>query len=178
VVTYAALLRGINVSGQKKILMKDLAEMFAKLGFENIITYIQSGNVVFQSSMKNKEDISSKIVKGIKKEFGFDVNTEVIDKKELQNIINRNPFLNVKGIDETKLHSTILSTAPEKESLNKIAAIDGGKDKIVIAGKTVYLYCPNGYGRTKYTNTVIENKLKVKATTRNWKTMNALLELM
>jgi uncharacterized protein (DUF1697 family) len=178
VVTYAALLRGINVSGQKKILMKDLAEMFAKLGFENIITYIQSGNVVFQSNSKNNTDITAKIAKGIKKEFGFDVNTEVVDKKELQNIINRNPFLNVKGIDESKLHATLLSAAPDKENLNKIAAIDGGKDKIVIAGKTVYLYCPNGYGRTKYTNTVIENKLKVKATTRNWKTLNALLELM
>lgn len=176
--SYLSLLRGINVSGQKKILMKDLAELYVELGMESIITYIQSGNVVFQSKLKTASSVSSLIEKGIKDKFGFDVNVTVLEKKELQSIIERNPFLKAKGIDETKLHATILSSIPDKENLNKIAAVDGGKDKLVIAGKTAYLFCPNGYGRTKYTNTVLESKLKVKATTRNWKTINALMELM
>ncbi len=174
---YIALLRGVNVSGQKKVQMKELAELFASLGFEKIITYIQSGNVVFNSKLKSGTAIAGMAEKGIKEKFGFNVPVHIIEKKELKGAISRNPFLNVKGVDQSKLHVTFLSEAPQKENLNKITSIDGGKDKIVIAGSYAFLYCPNGYGRTKYTNTVLERVLKVKATTRNWKTVNALFGL-
>jgi uncharacterized protein (DUF1697 family) len=175
--SYIALLRGINVSGQKKIQMKDLSELFALLGFENIVTYIQSGNVVFTSKLKTPVKIAEVIEKGITKKFGFDVPVLVLEKNELQNVITHNPFIKVKGIDENRLHVTFLSGVPPKENLNKITSIEGGTDKLVITGKEIYLFCPKGYGRTKYTNSVIENKLKVKATTRNWKTVNTLLKL-
>lgn len=175
--SYIALLRGINVNGQKKIQMKDLSELFASLGFENIITYIQSGNVVFSSKLKTPAKIEEIIEKGIEKKFRFIVPVQVLEKSELQSTVTGNPFIKAKGIDETKLHVTFLAGVPQKENLNKITAIEGGADKLVIAGKNIYLFCPKGYGRTKYTNSVIENKLKVKATTRNWNTVNALLKL-
>lgn len=175
--SYIALLRGVNVSGQKKITMKDLSELFASLGFEKIVTYIQSGNVVFSSKLKNSVKISEMIEKCIEERFGFSVLVNTMSKSDLQKITVDNPFIKVKGIDPAKLHVTFLSGLPSKESLNKIISIDGGADKIVIAGKEAYLYCPNGYGRTKYTNKALENKLKVNATTRNWKTVNELFKL-
>lgn len=175
---YISLLRGINVNGKNKIQMSQLAELYALLGFEKIVTYIQSGNVVFESKLKKGKEIAELIEKGIKKQFGLSVPVLVLEKKEFEGVIKRNPFLKDKSIDASKLHVTFLEEEPVKENLNKIAAIEGGKDKIIIASKTAYLYCPIGYGRTKYTNTVIENRLKVKATTRNWKTITAISELL
>ncbi len=175
---YISLLRGINVNGKNKIQMNQLAELYALLGFEKIVTYIQSGNVVFEYKLKKGKEIAEIIEKGIKKQFGISVPALVMEKKEFEGIIKRNPFLKDKSVDAAKLHITFFDEEPVKENLNKIAAIDGGKDKIIIDSKTAYLYCPVGYGRTKYTNTVIENKLKVKATTRNLKTVTAISELL
>lgn len=175
---YISLLRGINVNGKNKIQMSQLAELYALLGFEKIVTYIQSGNVVFESKLKKGKEIAELIEKGIKKQLGLSVPVLVLEKKEFDGVIKRNPFLKDKSIDASKLHVTFLEEEPVKENLNKIAAIEGGKDKIIIASKTAYLYCPIGYGRTKFTNSVIENRLKVKATTRNWKTITAISELL
>ena len=175
--TYISLLRGINVNGQRKIQMKDLAELYALLGFEKIVTYVQSGNVVFSSKLNTISKLAQIIEKGIEDKFGYVVPVKVMEQNELQKIISGNPFLKVKGIDITKLHVTFLSSAPTKENLKKIISADDDNDKMVIAGKEIYLLCPNGYGRTKLTNSFFENKLKTKATTRNWKTVNALMEL-
>ncbi len=175
--TYISLLRGINVNGQRKIQMKDLAELYAILGFEKIVTYIQSGNVVFSSKLNTLSKISQLIEKGIEDKFGYVVPVKVIEQNELQKIISGNPFLKVKGMDISKLHITFLSSAPSKENLKKIISADDDNDKMVIAGKEIYILCPNGYGRTKLTNSFFENKLKTNATTRNWKTINTLLEI-
>lgn len=174
---YISLLRGINVNGQRKVQMKELTELYALLGFENIVTYIQSGNVVFSSKLNAVSKISQIIEKGIEDRFGYVVPVKVIEKNELQKIVSGNPFLKVKGVDAGKLHVTFLSAAPAKENLKKIISTEDNNDKMVVAGKEIYLYCPKGYGRTKLTNSFFENKLKVSATTRNWKTTNVMLEL-
>ena len=92
-------------------------------------------------------------------------------------MITENPFLNDKTVDPEKLHITFLAAKPAQELLDKLVPTNYLPDRFNIIGSTVYLYCPNGYGQTKLTNTFFENKLKVRATTRNWKTVKKLLEL-
>jgi uncharacterized protein (DUF1697 family) len=173
-----AMLRGINVSGQKKVPMLQLKAMFEDLKFKNVRTYIQSGNVIFESKETNEAALSKKISKKILEEFGFEVSVVVRTADELLSVIKKNPFIKEKNVLLDRLYISFLSEAPVKENLEKIRLPEGTTDRFVIAGKEVYLYCPGGYGETKLSNNFFENKLKVVATTRNWKTTNTLLEMM
>ncbi len=113
--TYISILRGINVSGQKKILMADLKLLFEKLKCENVTTYIQSGNVVFKSSTELTDlELSKKIETEIFKKYKFEVPVITRTKKELENVISSNPFLKEKNINIEKLHVTFLSEKPNK----------------------------------------------------------------
>jgi uncharacterized protein (DUF1697 family) len=174
---YIALLRGINVAGQKSIKMADLKNLFEAIGFKNVKTYVQSGNVVFDYEETDIIDLTNKIEEKINETYGFLVKTIILTKDELENIIINNPLVEESDIEVEKLHVTLLSDIPE---LIKVLSLDVKKEeneKYIIISRSVYLYCPNGYGRTKLTNNVFERKLKTTATTRNWKTMNCLLEM-
>ena len=112
--TYISILRGINVSGQKIIKMVDLQNLYRNLGFENITTYIQSGNVVFTSDEFNTTSLAEKITKQIEKEFGFEVPVIVLTFDELQQIVDENPFLKDASKEPEFLHVTFLSSIPEQ----------------------------------------------------------------
>lgn len=176
--THISILRGINVSGQKKILMADLKALYEGLGFENVTTYIQSGNVIFtaQKSLTHKE-LVEKIGAAIFKKYGFEVPVIVRTVAEMESVLAANPLFKEKNIDIEKLHVTFLEEEPSAENIKLTKELDYSPDKFIILGKEVYLYCPNGYGISKLSNTFFENKLKVKATTRNWKTVNQLVML-
>jgi len=174
---YISILRGINVSGQKKIKMEDLMLLYEALNFTNIKTYIQSGNIVFCSSSKNQKEIGQKIEEKIFKEYNFYVPVIVLLQDKLKEIISNNPFINNNEVDISKLYITILKSLPGKSWVIKLLDFECGDDQFIIEGNTVYLFCPNGYGRTKLTNNFFENKLKVTATTRNWKTINKLFKI-
>lgn len=175
--TYISLLRGINVSGQRKIRMSDLQALYNELGFERVTTFIQSGNVVFQSAKNiSDKEVSDKIERAILEKFSFEVPVIVRSVEEIKNILVSNPFVD-HGLDEEKLHVTFLADVPEKRWVNLMDQYDFSPDKFVITGKDIFLYCPGGYGKTKLSNTFFEQKLKVKATTRNWRTINKLLEI-
>jgi uncharacterized protein (DUF1697 family) len=176
-ISYVAILRGINVSGQKLIRMEDLKDLFDSFGFTDIVTYIQSGNVIFHTPSTSQETLVRKISEGILGKFGFDVPVIVRNTDELKEIIRKNPFPGEKNILADKLHVTFLSEVPEEERKQHLEKLSCGQDRFALAGKEVYLYCPGGYGNTKLSNTFFENKLKVTATTRNWNTVNKLLEL-
>ncbi|MFN8283904.1 MAG: DUF1697 domain-containing protein [Chitinophagales bacterium] len=174
-VTFICILRGINVSGKNKILMQDLKALFESMSFKNVKTYIQSGNVVFDAkSTKNLETI---IQQKIKEQYGFDVPVIIRTVDEITSILKQNPYLKQKNIELDKLHITFLSEQPSKENLTKINTYNFEPDVFEIIGNDVYLHCPNGYGNTKLSNTFFENKLKVTATTRNWKTVNEIAKL-
>ena len=176
--TYISILRGINVSGQKKILMVDLKLLLEKMKFENVTTYIQSGNVVFKSSTELTDlELSKKIETEIFKKYKFEVPVIIRTQQELENVISSNPFLKEKNINIEKLHVTFLSEKPNKGLLESIAHLNFSPDRFFINGKEVYLYIPESYGETKLSNKFFENKLKVTATTRNWKTVNKLGEI-
>jgi uncharacterized protein (DUF1697 family) len=176
-VTCVAILRGINVSGKNMIKMPALAHTFTNMGFTNVRTYIQSGNVIFETGAEIGPELEAQICDGIKKDFGFDVPVLVIEARVLKQIQEENPYMERGNIDITKLHITFLADEPHAARFSEIDAEKYLPDEFILKGKALYLYCPTGYGNTKLNNNFFENKLKVRATTRNWNTVNKLVEL-
>ena len=174
---YISLLRGINVRGQRRIRMEELRALYESLNFNNVRTYIQSGNVVFDIHDSSISGLTNTIETAIEQTFGFSVTTLIRTKKEFYNLIESNPFLDECNGDITKLHVTFLSDTPSSSSVIEIKEVDYGSDQLFISGKEIHLYCPNGYGRTKLSNSFFERKLGMSATTRNWKTVTTLFDL-
>ncbi|MBW8332871.1 MAG: DUF1697 domain-containing protein [Prolixibacteraceae bacterium] len=176
---YISILRGINVGGNRKILMKELKVLFEKLSFLKVKTYIQSGNVVFESDLKlSNSDLEVKIQQAIAETFGFDVSVIVRTADEWAKSIGNNPFWKEKDADIDRLHFTCLKEVPSPELLEKIKLFQILPDRYEIIGKDVFIFCAAGYGTSKLTNPFFESKLKVQATTRNWKTVMKLHEMI
>lgn len=175
--TYIALLRGINVSGQKKIKMADLKSHLEELYFKNIQTYIQSGNVVFEFEDKPPEELEKAILEKIKEKYAFEVPVLLKTPADLAHILTHNPFLNGRNEDITKLFVTFLFEKPASEKVEKLKEVNYSPEEYVVEEKDIYFFSPNGYGRAKMNNSFFEKKLKVFATTRNWKTVNKLKEM-
>jgi uncharacterized protein (DUF1697 family) len=168
--TYISILRGINVSGQRVIKMDDLRTLYAKLGFLNSQSYIQSGNVIFQNQPLPPKELERLISAKIADSFNFDVPVIVLDIEELNRVILNNPFPNEKEKDSTRMHVTFLSGKPEELQLEQLIGINFQPDEFHVIDKAIYVYCPNGYGATKLNNAFFERKLGLSATSRNWKT--------
>lgn len=176
---YLAILRGINVSGQKKIRMADLKALFESINFQDVETYIQSGNVVFESNSKQISQLKLKIENSIEKSYNFYVPVEIRTKDDMKYIVDNCPFNPVDmESDGTKVLVTFLSDQPSPENTLKIMEFVVPPEKLMIIEKEVYLYCPDGYGKTKLSNTFLEKKLGVVATTRNWKSICKFYELL
>jgi len=173
--TYIGLLRGINVSGQKKIKMAELRDVLEEIGLKNVKTYIQSGNIVFNSERTDQNKLQETIATSIRKHFGFDVPTLVIQEEDIKQILETNPF---SGEGEAnKLYYVLLKNAPKEDLVKEFNQLHFENEGHHITDKCVYLLCKNGYGKAKLNNNVVEKKLKVEATTRNQKTMLKLLEM-
>ncbi len=171
--TYIALLRGINVGGHRKIPMADLREVFEKLKFTHVRTYIQSGNVIFDAPGK-PAPVADAISKMIFKTFGFDVTVILRTPRQLRSVVDGNPF----GKDSRDhAHVTFLSEIPKALPTAELDAARSNGEQYVIVEADMVLSCPGGYGRTKLSNPFIERKLKTLATTRNWKTVLELLRM-
>ncbi len=174
--THIALLRGINVSGQKKIKMADLRQILEENGLKNVKTYIQSGNIIFDSEPVDRSALQEKIAIIIRQQFGFDVPTLVLRKNDVEHILKSNPYL--EEADESKLYYVLMKNTPEEVLAQQFSQLQFKNEGFKITDTCVYLFCKSGYGKAKLNNNLIENKLKVKATTRNHKTMLKLLELV
>jgi uncharacterized protein (DUF1697 family) len=175
--TYVAMLRGINVGPGKIVKMERLRASFEALGFGGARTYVQSGNVIFESEQKSPAGLSKKIEEKIQHTFGFTAPVLVKTSKEMAQIVSDNPLVKEKGIDHFKLHVTFLSDAPPKTAVQVLEPLATDRDRVRILNREIYLYCSDGYGRTKLSNNAIEKKLSVVSTTRNWRTVNTLLEM-
>ena len=165
------------MGGKNPVKMDALQNMYEGMGFDRVKTYIQSGNVVFNTPDIEPEKLHLKIAQQIEKEFGFVVPVIVLAVDSLQQIIDNNPFLKDPYKDHSFLHVTFLSSKPDECDIEAIDEKKQTDEEIVIADQVVYLYCPNGYGRTKLNNTFLETKLRVEATTRNRQTTNELLKI-
>jgi uncharacterized protein (DUF1697 family) len=175
--TFVSMLRGINVSGHNKIGMPDLKYLYETLNFRHVLTYVQSGNVVFDTSEKDISGVSSLIESNILKSFGFFVPVVIRDKNDFNKIISHNPFLIDRNEDPAKLHVTFLLNPPSASDLAKLPSSPNESDEFILKGKEIFIFCPDGYGRTKLNNNFFEKKLNTVATTRNWNTVNALYKM-
>lgn len=170
--TYIALLRGINVGGHKKILMSDLKKLFESLGFRDVRTYIQSGNVVFSSNAD--VDFANTISEAIESKYGFKVPVLVKKASELAEILSKCPFSDEK---REKSYFILLAEDPDEEAKVASATFASEEEQFFITDNCVYIFYAKGAGKAKLGVNFFEKKLKVIATARNYRTMAKLLEL-
>lgn len=175
--TYIALLRGINVSGQKKIKMAELRQQLSAAGLKRVQTYIQSGNILFEHPAAPEGHLSAKIAGTIRAAYGFEVPVLVLTAAQLESIARANPLKAEAEADPRRTLVTFLEAVPEIDAVEALESARAASEQFRHIGKAIYLHCPDGYGRTKLNNNFIERKLKVPATTRNWKTVAQLLHM-
>jgi uncharacterized protein (DUF1697 family) len=168
------MLRGINVSGQKKIRMADLKSLFESLGLIHVQSYLQSGNVVFDSDEKDIGKLKDVIEAQIESTYGFSVPVLIRTRDDFKRVIQEHPFAQEEAI---RVLVTFLYELPDSSKLEELSHYQDKVDKFAIGKQEIFLFCPGGYGRTKLSNNFFEKKLGVVATTRNWKSVNALYEM-
>ena len=173
-VTHVSMLRGVNVAGHKRLKMSGLAELYTSLGFAKVRTYIQSGNVMFSHARKDESDLADTIHGAMKTKLGLDVIVFLRTPEELDRVVKKNPFI---GNDQSRMHVTFLYTKPIRVPRDEIDAVAAEGEKFSILDREVCLFLPNGQGKTKLSNGFFEKIFEVPATTRNWNTVLALLEL-
>jgi uncharacterized protein (DUF1697 family) len=156
--------------------MPDLRALFASLGAEDVATHVQSGNVIFKSA-DGPGKLTETIEKRIRRDLGLSVTVLVRTRAQLAKVLAGNPYAN-GGKASTKLHVTFLAAKPEIVRIRELDPERAEPDEFQVVGQEIYLHCPNGYGRSKLTNAYFEKQLGVAATTRNWKTVTKLAELV
>ncbi len=173
---FVALLRAVNVSGQNKLPMAELRRALGELGLTGVETYLQSGNVVFDADDDDAAEHAAAIHGLIEREFDHDVRVLVLTAAELAHIATGNPFV-AGGAEEESLHVTFLLAPAHADGFagRELPAQEG--ERAERAGTVIYLYLPDGYGRTKLNNPFFERALKTPATTRNWRTVRALADM-
>ncbi|MFS0838277.1 DUF1697 domain-containing protein [Paenibacillus sp. 1P03SA] len=174
--TYLALLRGINVGGQKLIKMAELKNLFEEMGFSPVKTYIQSGNVLFRTNREvSEEALREQIEEKITAVFGFRVSVILRTAEEWEEIIRSCPYDAAVLQEGESIYVTLLGDRPSPEDLNRIPEADPSLEEYRINGREVYFLFRQTIRDSKAALSL--NKLKTPATTRNWNTMNKLLSL-
>lgn len=175
---YIAILRGINVGTGRKVPMADLKKRCESLGLKQVQTYIQSGNLVFELAKPEPvPELEERMQTAFTETFGFDIPVLVRTADEWMEACDQNPFLK-ENVDIERLHLTCLKEMPSSELLKKMGTVQYLPDRYVIVGRNVYVFCAAGYGTSRLVNTFFESKLKTPATTRNWKTVMKLFEMI
>jgi uncharacterized protein (DUF1697 family) len=172
-----SMLRGVNVSGHNQIRMEALRALYESLGLVDVQSHIQSGNVVFRSKRRDLALLAKRIGDGIEQGFGFRPVVILRTPSDLRDVIARNPFAARTGIDPSKLLVTFLFGDPDAEARDKVNSINVDPEELRIVGREMYVYYPNGMGRTRLPAARIEKTLKTSGTARNWNTVMKLLEI-
>ena len=172
---YIVLLRGINVGGHNKLPMADLRTLLSKNNYKNVHTYIQSGNVILESD-KDSNFISSHIKELINASFGYSIPVICLSVNKLMEAYNNNPFFSSET-DTKTLHLTTLKDIPKKELIDLLNIPIYKNEQYTIYKNFVYLYTPDGFAKTKFSNERFEKQLNTVASSRNWKTITKLIEL-
>ena len=176
--TYISFLRGINMAGHNTIKMTDLADLYRKLGFKDAKTYIQSGNVIFSGDEgSNEYELVLKIEKAISEKFNNIVPVMIRTNWELADLFSTNPFLEEPDFNPSKMAVIFLHEEPSDNQLQKVVDVDYPPDKFKIIGREIFIFCPNGFGRTKIYTNFFEKKMGVFGTGRNWKTITTLFSM-
>jgi uncharacterized protein (DUF1697 family) len=173
---YVALLRSVNVAGHGRIAMNELRASFEGLGYTDVATYIQTGNVLFSTGSKSEANIAGAIEQRLAADFGDAPAVILRTVPELLRIGSASPYPKA-GANASRHHVTFLASKPETKVLRALALPPSGRDELVVDGREVYVHTPDGYAETKYTGTFLERRLGVLSTTRNWNTVTKLCEL-
>jgi uncharacterized protein (DUF1697 family) len=169
------LLRGVNIGPNKRIAMPALRELLSDAGFEDVRTYVQSGNVVLSSGAP-ASDVASETERLIAERFGFEVDVIVRTADELADVVARNPLADV-AIDPKRYQVSFLESEPDPDVVGRIAESAADSEQLVAIGRELYAWHPAGVARSKLWNKLAGNGLGVRATARNWTTVTTLLEL-
>ena len=175
---YVALLRGINVAGQKRIPMADLKQVFESLKFKDVETYIQSGNVVFSYHEWETKPMVAAIEKAIQKKFGFEVPVVIRAEKDWLKILKANPYIAEAKKAPKFLHVYLLADTPKEPKLAELKKYCEAGEKFELKGREFYVFYSAGAGKRKFVLSVIEKKLGVTGTARNWLTMLTLSDML
>jgi len=166
------------MTGHNSIKMTELSEMYRDIGFIDVETYIASGNVIFGNDDELKiPELSLKIEKMIFEKFSYNIPVLIRTPEELRGVIYSNPFREEKNLDLAKMAVIFLYKKTSEAEIQRIADIDYPPDKFKVIGSEIFIYCPNGFGRTKLYTNFFEKKMGVIGTARNWKTINTLLSI-
>jgi uncharacterized protein (DUF1697 family) len=179
---YAAFLRGINVGGKNIIKMAELKQLFEALSFQNVRTYLQSGNVVFETD-KKENTLVAEITKGFSAAFGFESEVILRSSAEIADMIKQLPFSNEEiaaaqalNPDIEHLYVFMLEHVPPETEIAKLCETYSGNDKLYTAKRELYLLCSGSIRDSKLAASL--GKLSVTSTVRNWKTINKIDRLM
>ncbi len=172
---YVSFLRGVNVGGHNKIKMDVLRELYGRLGFHDPQTYVQSGNVVFGAKEKN---LKAKVLEdGIEKAFGFRPGVVLRSAAELKRTVNANPFAKREGLNPGLLLVSFLADTPGKAGVAALQALPVGSEEMHFAGPEIFIYFPDGMGRSKFPWASMDKVLKMTVTGRNLRTVTTLLSM-
>ena len=174
---YLCLLRGINVSGHKIIKMADLRILLTKNGLEEVTTYIQSGNIIFSTEIKTKEAISTFIEKLLLKEYGWEIPSLLLEQKDLDQVILSNQYPELSETSTNKPYVCIPQKSITKNQMGVLNELNYEGEYFTVTKYGVYLYCTKERNRCKLSNNVIESKLGISCSTRNWRTLLKLQSL-
>jgi uncharacterized protein (DUF1697 family) len=169
------LLRGINIGSNKRIAMPELRALLSDAGFEDVQTYVQSGNVVLSSGLSAKR-LGARCEKLIAERFGFDVDVIVRTADDLAEVVRLNPLADVAE-DPKRYQVSFCDGEPDPAAVEKVAAAAAPAERLVAIGRELYAWHPNGVGRSKMWNKLAGSGLGVRATARNWTTVTTLLEM-
>lgn len=175
--TFVALLRGINVSGRRAIPMGALRESCKALGLDDVRTYLQSGNLVIRAGGQRTNELAVRLRDAIARDFGYDVDVQAFSARQWGAVVGANPLWPGTGARENLYHATFLSTSVPDRHFRSLDLPASAGEKAMMAGKVIYVYCPNGYGKTKLSNAFFEKAFQLSATTRNWRTVLALRDM-
>lgn len=175
-VRYVALLRGINVGGHNRVAMGDLRSLIEDLGFTDVRTYLNSGNVVFSSRERSNDELATTIADGIETSLKSTVPVIVRSGAELQAIIDRNPFPQ-HAADHKTLHVTFFGETPDQTLVDAMQDVERGDDDFRVLGDEIYLYYPNKITGAVFMPNGLDKALQVTTTSRNWRTVTKLAEL-
>lgn len=176
--SFVALLRGVNVSGHRIIKMAELINALEHPLLNHVSTYLQSGNILFKSPSKNNEKLESIIQKIIENTFGYHIEVKVLEKSVFRKHFSNNPFLKEDNLDTKKLYFIEIIGHIEHKQSSVLSEMNEKPEKVILDKDLIYVYYPNGYGRSRLNGSFFEKKLDCYVTARNFNTMKKLCELL
>lgn len=171
------MLRGVNVGGHNKIKMDLLRTLCESLGLQNPQTYIQSGNVVGKTKERNLARLARQLEDAIERKLGFRPDVILRSTAELREVMAANPFAKRRGLDPGKFLITFLAEEPSAEACTELLKIKADPEELKMMGRELYIYFPNGAGRSKFPWPRVGKILGSTGTARNLNTVNKLLEM-